>query len=63
MHQFLQCLVQYIFLAFLTNFTLFMSSYQGYVSAALVLGGVDVTGPHLHTVSLTNVYDCFLQLF
>ncbi|KAI0512225.1 hypothetical protein KFK09_012863 [Dendrobium nobile] len=25
-------------------------SYQGYVSAALVLGGVDVTGPHLHTV-------------
>ncbi|KAG8067391.1 hypothetical protein GUJ93_ZPchr0005g14777 [Zizania palustris] len=25
-------------------------SYQGHVSAALVLGGVDVTGPHLHTV-------------
>ncbi|CAL9060654.1 unnamed protein product [Musa banksii] len=25
-------------------------SYQGYVSAALVLGGVDITGPHLHTV-------------
>jgi 20S proteasome subunit beta 2 len=24
--------------------------YQGYVSAALVLGGVDVHGPHLHTV-------------
>lgn len=24
--------------------------YQGYVSAALVLGGVDVTGPHLFTV-------------
>ncbi|KAG6488441.1 hypothetical protein ZIOFF_049684 [Zingiber officinale] len=24
--------------------------YQGHVSAALVLGGVDVTGPHLHTV-------------
>ncbi|GBG90508.1 hypothetical protein CBR_g50853 [Chara braunii] len=23
--------------------------YQGYVSAALVLGGYDVTGPHLHT--------------
>ncbi|KAK9004421.1 hypothetical protein V6N11_002222 [Hibiscus sabdariffa] len=23
-------------------------NYQGYVSAALVLGGVDVTGPHLH---------------
>ncbi|CAN6470834.1 unnamed protein product [Victoria cruziana] len=25
-------------------------SYQGYVSAALVLGGVDLTGPHLHTI-------------
>ncbi|KAL2903449.1 Proteasome subunit beta type-7-A [Bienertia sinuspersici] len=24
--------------------------YQGYVSAALVLGGVDITGPHLHTI-------------
>ncbi|XP_057530254.1 proteasome subunit beta type-7-A-like [Amaranthus tricolor] len=24
--------------------------YQGHVSAALVLGGVDVTGPHLHTI-------------
>jgi len=24
--------------------------YQGHVSAALVLGGVDATGPHLHTV-------------
>ncbi|ETI37461.1 hypothetical protein F441_16365 [Phytophthora nicotianae CJ01A1] len=24
--------------------------YQGYVSAALVLGGVDVTGPHLYTI-------------
>lgn len=24
--------------------------YQGHVSAALVLGGVDVTGPHLYTV-------------
>lgn len=29
-------------------------SYQGHVSAALVLGGVDVTGPHLHTVSLVS---------
>ncbi|XP_059069491.1 proteasome subunit beta type-7-B isoform X2 [Cryptomeria japonica] len=27
-----------------------LSGYQGYVSAALVLGGVDVTGPHLHTI-------------
>jgi hypothetical protein len=25
--------------------------YQGRVSAALVLGGMDVTGPHLHAVS------------
>ncbi|XP_058074634.1 proteasome subunit beta type-7-B-like [Magnolia sinica] len=25
-------------------------SYQGYVSAALVLGGVDFTGTHLHTI-------------
>ncbi|XP_057761444.1 proteasome subunit beta type-7-B [Arachis stenosperma] len=25
-------------------------NYQGHVSAALVLGGVDVTGPHLHTI-------------
>lgn len=24
--------------------------YQGHVSAALVLGGVDATGPHLYTV-------------
>jgi 20S proteasome subunit beta 2 len=24
--------------------------YQGHVSAALVLGGVDITGPHLYTV-------------
>ena len=24
--------------------------YQGHVSAALVLGGVDVTGPHLYTI-------------
>ena len=29
---------------------LLITSYQGYVQAALVLGGVDVTGPHLHTV-------------
>ena len=25
--------------------------YQGYVSAALVLGGIDVTGPRLYTVA------------
>jgi hypothetical protein len=28
--------------------------YQGHVSAALVLGGYDVTGPHLHTVSFIS---------
>ncbi|KAG2586460.1 hypothetical protein PVAP13_5NG038100 [Panicum virgatum] len=31
--------------------TLTLLKYQGHVSAALVLGGVDCTGPHLHTVS------------
>lgn len=24
--------------------------YQGYIGAALVLGGVDVTGPHLYCI-------------
>ena len=28
--------------------------YQGNVSAALVLGGYDTTGPHLHTVSCVS---------
>ena len=28
--------------------------YQGHVSAALVLGGYDTTGPHLHTVSCVS---------
>ncbi|KAI8517769.1 PREDICTED: proteasome subunit beta type-7-like isoform X2 [Branchiostoma belcheri] len=28
----------------------FLFRYQGYISAALVLGGVDCTGPHLYTV-------------
>ncbi|MFS7945705.1 putative proteasome endopeptidase complex [Helianthus anomalus] len=31
--------------------------YQGHVSAALVLGGVDVTGPHLHTIYLHGSSD------
>ena len=31
--------------------------YQGYVSAALVLGGVDVTGPSLYTVYLHGSTD------
>ena len=29
--------------------------YQGHVSAALVLGGVDFKGPHLFTVSCRSV--------
>ncbi|KAF9589672.1 hypothetical protein IFM89_026927 [Coptis chinensis] len=36
-----------------TAFTLLKThlfGYQGHVSAALVLGGVDITGPHLHTI-------------
>lgn len=28
----------------------FLYRYQGYISAALVLGGVDYTGPHLYTI-------------
>jgi hypothetical protein len=28
----------------------YLFRYQGYVSAALVLGGVDCTGPHLYTI-------------
>ncbi len=34
--------------------------YQGHVSAALVLGGVDLNGPHLFTVStLASASSCF----
>ena len=29
--------------------------YQGHVSAALVLGGVDLNGPHLFTVSYRDL--------
>ena len=32
------------------HFTTPHGRYQGHVSAALVLGGVDVTGPHIYTV-------------
>lgn len=32
------------------SYTTVCHRYQGHVSAALVLGGVDVTGPHLFTV-------------
>lgn len=28
----------------------YLFSYQGYIGAALVLGGVDVTGPHLYCI-------------
>lgn len=39
--------------------------YQGHVSAALVLGGVDLNGPHLFTVSLNpepkHVYGDFVH--
>lgn len=28
----------------------YLFRYQGHIGAALVLGGVDVTGPHLHTI-------------
>jgi len=28
----------------------FVPRYQGYIGAALVLGGVDVTGPHLYSI-------------
>ena len=34
----------------MTIVTVWLRSYQGHVSAALVLGGVDVTGPGLFTV-------------
>jgi 20S proteasome subunit beta 2 len=37
--------------------------YQGKVSAALVLGGVDVTGPHLHAVSINCVFCSNLPFF
>lgn len=30
--------------------TNFAPRYQGYVGASLVLGGVDVTGPHLYSI-------------
>jgi len=41
-------------------------SYKGQVSAALVLGGVDVTGPHLHAVSggqLSSFVCCILNFY
>lgn len=32
------------------KFCFIMCRYQGHISAALVLGGVDSTGPHLYSV-------------
>jgi len=34
----------------LTRLKHYLFRYMGYVSAALVLGGVDIDGPHLHTI-------------
>ena len=34
----------------LTRLKRYLFRYMGYVSAALVLGGVDNSGPHLHTI-------------
>ena len=34
----------------MTRLKRYLFGYQGYVSAALVLGGVDCTGPHLYTI-------------
>ena len=38
------------FIILLTNIQFVYCRYQGYISAALVLGGVDSTGPHLYSV-------------
>ena len=37
-----------------TALVLRLYRYQGHVSAALVLGGVDFNGPHLFTVSIQH---------
>lgn len=34
----------------LMMFKQYLFRYQGYISAALVLGGVDITGPSLYTI-------------
>ena len=41
-----------MFFIIFTNVTcpMFLHRYQGYISAALVLGGVDTTGAYLYTV-------------
>jgi 20S proteasome subunit beta 2 len=35
----------------MTMFKQMLFKYQGHIGAALVLGGVDVTGPHLFTIA------------
>lgn len=50
MHELLKCAATVMILTLLPSLPLHSLSYQGHVSAALVLGGVDVTGPHLYTV-------------
>lgn len=37
--------------AALTKLKQYLFNYQGYISAALILGGVDYTGPHLFEIS------------
>lgn len=40
----MQCRLTFFFIHTL------ITRYQGYIGAALVLGGVDVTGPHLYSI-------------
>ena len=35
--------------------------YQGHISAALVLGGVDLNGPHLFTVTISPTKSLFIS--
>lgn len=39
-----------LFFFFLSLMHTLITRYQGYIGAALVLGGVDVTGPHLYSI-------------
>ena len=44
--------VKPLFFSYCSNYISrsFNARYQGHISAALVLGGVDVTGPHLYSI-------------
>ncbi|KAL8135051.1 hypothetical protein AgCh_009896 [Apium graveolens] len=42
--------ISLLFLVWINSVKNFLVLYQGHVSAALVLDGVDVTGPHLHII-------------